>query len=58
MNKSKKFSKNFAPQHPAKLRFENNENKKMLKQAWHFLLFHYLFVTAEGFEPSTLRAEI
>ena len=58
MNKPKNYFKDFASQHPSKLRFENNENKKMLKQARHFLLFHYLFVTAEGFEPSTLRAEI
>jgi hypothetical protein len=43
---------------PSKLRFENKTAVKMLKQAWTFLLLFYLFVTAEGFEPPTLRAEI
>lgn len=44
--------------YPAMLRFENSSNKKMLKQAWHFFLSNYSFVTAEGFKPPTLRAEI
>ena len=43
---------------PSKLRFENKTAVKMLKQAWTFLLLFYLFVTAKGFEPPTLRAEI
>ena len=43
---------------PSKLRFENKTAVKMLKQAWTFLLLFYLYVTAEGFEPPTLRAEI
>ena len=40
-----------------KLRFENSANKKTLKQAWRFFLLHYLFVSPEGFEPSTASLE-
>lgn len=43
---------------PSKLRFENSPNKKKLKQVWRFFFLNYLFVTAEGFKPPTLRAEI
>ena len=46
------------PCDPPKLRFENTQNKKTLKQAWRFFLLRYLFVTQRGFEPLTLRAEI
>ena len=35
MKKSKNYYKDFTSQHPSKLRFENNENKKMLKLARH-----------------------
>ena len=38
---------------PTKLRFENNSNKKTLKQAWRFLLLNYLFVT-QTYESSNL----
>ena len=40
-----------------KLRSENSANKKTLKQAWRFFLLHYLFVSPEGFEPSTASLE-
>jgi hypothetical protein len=40
--------KDFAAQHPSKLRFENTIAKKMLKRAWTFSWLLYLFVTATG----------
>ncbi len=52
---------------PTKLRFENQQKKthfsKKQKQAMFFSLLRFqhlvdLFVTAEGFKPPTLRAEI
>ena len=52
---------------PSKLRFENQQKKTLLakkqKQAMFFSLLRFqpfvdLFVTAEGFKPPTLRAEI
>ena len=33
------------------------QTKKTLKQAWRFFLLHYLFVSPEGFEPSTASLE-
>jgi hypothetical protein len=48
----------FAAQDHAKLRFENKTAEKMLKQAWTFFRLFYLCVTAAGFEPATIRAEI
>lgn len=50
-------SKGLATPSPTKLRFENKKKLK-LKSKRYFLLMFYLFVTSEGFEPPTLRAEI
>tara|TARA_R110002072_G_scaffold14272_3_gene59472 strand:- start:39376 stop:39564 length:189 start_codon:yes stop_codon:yes gene_type:complete len=43
---------------PSTLRVENKIPRKMLEQAQTFFWVFYLFVTAEGFKPPTLRAEI
>ena len=47
INKPKNYFKDFASQHPSKLRFENNENKKMLKLARHFFIIS-LFIRDRG----------